>query len=282
MGICRSTFLHLFIEPIIQHGDAIIKKAVWEYLEEMYDDATWPDSDPAACVDACWSDHWQALQDLVQAFAEVNSAAQEGTLFGSALDDEAMEHPSVMAMLAAPEVMISIIQRGISAVARPHAAQLVAWLEQTKDQESASAIVLAIASTKLEQCESVEGQALVDVLTDIKGNYNAQAKAFAVQGLGKAKQVSEATVQAVVGIAADQGQPQPLRSVAIESLMDMGPAAKSAAPALKKIKESDVDEDLRQFAWAALKSITALQREHPKGGTVAEHMRSLYTTDPDE
>ena len=57
--------------------------------------------------------------------------------------------------------------------------------------------------------------------------------------------------------------------------MDMGPAAKSAIPALQHIKENDDDSDLRMFAWAALKSVSAPSREHPCGGTVAEHMRSL-------
>ena len=88
-------------------------------------------------------------------------------------------------------------------------------------------------------------------------------------------------MQAVAKVAADRRQPQPIRSVAIESLMDMGPAAKSATELLQDIKNNDDDEDLRQFAWAALKCVTAPSRKHPEGGTVADHMRRLYTTESD-
>ena len=42
------------------------------------------------------------------------------------------------------------------------------------------------------------------------------------------------------------------------------------------LKNEAENEDLRNFAWSALKSVGAGSREHPCGGTVAEHMRSLY------
>jgi hypothetical protein len=61
--------------------------------------------------------------------------------------------------------------------------------------------------------------------------------------------------------------------------MDLGPVAAGATPILERVfRDETVDEDLRNFAWAALKSVTAKSPEHPCGGTVAEHMSSLYTS----
>jgi len=50
---------------------------------------------------------------------------------------------------------------------------------------------------------------------------------------------------------------------------------------LVSIRGEAEDKDLRNFAWAALKSVAADSPEHSCGGTVAEHMRSLYTTTTD-
>jgi len=82
-------------------------------------------------------------------------------------------------------------------------------------------------------------------------------------------------IEVITHAAEDMSSPQALRSVAIESLMDMGPVAVAAIPVLRTIKETDEDSDLRMFAWAALKSVSADSKDHPSGGTVAEHMRSL-------
>ena len=55
----------------------------------------------------------------------------------------------------------------------------------------------------------------------------------------------------------------------------------AAIPVLDEIHRNDPDDDLRHFAWSALKSVTAASREHPCGGTVAEHQRSLYEAVPE-
>jgi hypothetical protein len=56
-------------------------------------------------------------------------------------------------------------------------------------------------------------------------------------------------------------------------------AAANAIPVLESILKNEAeDEDLRNFAWAAIKSVGANSSEHACGGTVAEHMRSLYST----
>ena len=108
-----------------------LKIEIWNFLEMMYDDATWPDTDPLVCVDEIWDDRWLGLQDLVVARDEIDVAADGGSLFGTDLDDEAMEHPTVMAMLAAPQVMTSIISRGIAALRPDHWEQLLDWFENS-------------------------------------------------------------------------------------------------------------------------------------------------------
>lgn len=258
-----------------------MKNQVWNFLELMYDDATWPNTDPVVCIDQLWDDHWLALQDLVVAQEEVNVAANEGSLFGSDLDDEAMEHPTVVAMLAAPQVMTSIIARGIKALRNDHWDQLLDWFESA-NEDTRAAIALVIASSTIINTNPRAEKLLIMAISDDPKGASLRTISYSLQGLGKATAVSDAAVQAVAKVAADRRQPQPIRSVAIEALMDMGPAAKSATELLQEIKKNDEDEDLRKFAWAALKSVAAPSREHPEGGTVADHMRRLYLADNDD
>ncbi|HBJ38643.1 MAG TPA: hypothetical protein DDZ51_28615 [Planctomycetaceae bacterium] len=58
--------------------------------------------------------------------------------------------------------------------------------------------------------------------------------------------------------------------------------ARSDRSRLQDIQENDDDDDLRKLAWTALKCVTAPSREHPEGGTVADHMRQLYSAESDE
>ncbi len=258
-----------------------LKTKVWNFLELMYDDATWPNTDPIVCVDELWGDRWLGLQDLVVAQDEINVAADGGSLFGSDLDDEAMEHPTVMAMLAAPQVITSIISQGINALRTDHWDQLLDWFENATG-DTRAAIAMVIASSEIKSSDSRAGKLLILAISDDTDDVSLRTMGYSLHGLGKATAVSDDAVQSVAKIAADRRLPQPIRSVAIESLMDMGPAAKSATELLQDLRENDEDEDLRQFAWAALKSVTASSREHPEGGTVADHMRRLYLAENDE
>lgn len=259
-----------------------MKTAVWNFLELMYDDATWPNTDPVVCINELWDDRWLGLQDLVVAQDEVNVAADDGgSLFGTELDGEAMEHPAVMAMLSAPQVMTSVISRGIRALRSDHWEQLLDWFENATG-DTRPAIALVIASSSIESTDSRAGKLLIAAINKTTDEDSLRTMNYSLQGLGKAKTVSDHAVQAVAKVAADRHQPQPIRSIAIESLMDMGPAAASATQLLQDIKENDDDEDLRQFAWTALKCVTAPSREHPEGGTVADRMRRLYAAEVDE
>jgi hypothetical protein len=239
----------------------------------MYDDATWPDTDPAACIDSVWPDRQQAMLDLLESYGTVN-AAEDDSSARDQLWEEGMEFPDVMAMVAAPQVMNKLVRRGLQVVAESHFDQLLRVFESS-DGELRCWAAMTIAEHGLKHSDSQAAKLFMGAL-NLKGTeQELQVRGFAVQAFGKLKEPGEEIVRAVTQLAKDQDEPQPLRATAIEALMEMGPSAKSAIPVLQQIKENDADSDLRMFAWAALKSVTAESHEHPCGETVAEHMRSL-------
>jgi HEAT repeat protein len=100
---------------------------------------------------------------------------------------------------------------------------------------------------------------------------------LSVRTLGNLGIASAEAVEVLAQVAGASSEAQPLRSYCIEALLDLGPPAVAAISTLEQILKNEAeDEDLRNFAWSALKSVGANSREHPCGGTVAEHMRSLY------
>ena len=106
------------------------------------------------------------------------------------------------------------------------------------------------------------------------------ARISAATALGKTGPANDEVVASLVKVAESHEEWQPLRTVCIEALMDLGPDAKAAVPALQRIREDETaGKDLHMFAWAALKSVTADSKWHSSGVTVADHMRSLYGTD---
>ena len=88
-----------------------MKASVWEYLTLMYDDETWPDTNPEEAIDAVWDNCWQAVLDLAFAHDEVGQAEQDESIKES-LWNEADDHLEVVAVLAAPQVMKSVISHG--------------------------------------------------------------------------------------------------------------------------------------------------------------------------
>ena len=74
----------------------------------MYDDETWPDTNPEEAIDAVWDDRWQAVLDLAFDHDEVGQAEQDESIEES-LWNEADDNSEVAAMLAAPQVMKSVI-----------------------------------------------------------------------------------------------------------------------------------------------------------------------------
>jgi len=250
-----------------------MKNAVWEYLNLMYDDATWPDTDPAVCVDSFWSDRKLALQDLIDAYGEV-ALAEEDSDIRDQLWEEGSEFPGCVAMVAAPQLMSKVILRGLQVIAKSHFDHMLDLFEASQG-ESQERLAHVIALHGLGSSESRAAKLMLAASTAELSSGNDNLRSFAFQAFGKLEQPSNAMIEVITRAAEDMSSPQALRSVAIESLMDMGPVAAAAIPVLRAIKETDEDSDLRMFAWAALKSVSADSKDHPSGGTVAQHMRSL-------
>ena len=250
-----------------------MKNTVWEYLDLMYDDATWPDSDPAVCVDSFWSDRKQALQDLIDAYGEV-ALAEEDSDIRDQLWEEGSEFPGCVAMVAAPQLMSKVILSGLQVIAKSHFDHVLDLFEASQG-ESRERLAYVIALHGLGSSESRAAKLMLAASAAEFSPGNDNLRSFAFQAFGKLERPSGRMIDTIARAAEDTSSPQPLRSVAIESLMDMGPVAAAAIPVLRAIKETDEDSDLRMFAWAALKSVSAESKDHPSGGTVAEHMRSL-------
>ncbi len=250
-----------------------MKKTVWEYLDLMYDDATWPDTDPVVCVDSFWGDRKLALQDLIDAHGEV-ALTEDDSDARDKLWDEGSEFPGCVAMVAAPQLMLDVIVRGLRVIAKSHFDHMLDLFEASQG-ESQERLAYVIALHGLGSSESRAAKLLLAASADKFSPGIDNLRSFAFQAFGKLEQPSDAMIDTITRAAEDRGSPQPLRSVAIECLMDMGPVASAAILVLRAIKETDEDSDLRMFAWSALKSVSADGKEHPSGGTIAEHMRSL-------
>lgn len=93
-----------------------MKTTVWKYIDMMYDDATWPNSDPMVCVQAVWDDRKTALLDLMAGHSEVINAEANSEITEQ-LWIEGEEFPNCIAMVAAPTVMSRVLRSGISAIA---------------------------------------------------------------------------------------------------------------------------------------------------------------------
>ena len=250
-----------------------MKNAVWEYLNLMYDDETWPDSDPAVCVDAFWNDRKLALQDFMDAYGEV-ALAEDDSDTRDQLWEEGSEFPGCVSLVAAPQLMLDVIVRGLLVIAKGHFEHLLDLFEAGQG-EIQERLAYVIALHGLGSSESRAAKLILAASAAKFSPGNDNLRSFAFQAFGKLGQPSGAMIDTITRAAEDTSSPQPLRAVAIESLMDMGPVAATAIPVLRDIKEMDEDSDLRMFAWAALKSVSAKSKEHPSGGTVAQHMRSL-------
>ncbi|HBJ37265.1 MAG TPA: hypothetical protein DDZ51_21420, partial [Planctomycetaceae bacterium] len=111
MVSCHSRYDRLLIKRS-RKVEIALKAEVLNYLEMMFDESTWPETDPVACVDTIWNDRWLGLQDLIVARDELDVAANGGAGFGISFDEEPKRPTRVMRMLAAPPLMLAIIERG--------------------------------------------------------------------------------------------------------------------------------------------------------------------------
>lgn len=260
-----------------------MKTTVWKYIDTMYDDATWPNSDPMVCVQTVWDDRKTALLDLMAGHSEVINAEANPELTEQ-LWIEGEEFPNCIAMVAAPTVMSRVLRSGIRAIAAKDFDTILDMFESADCQlrtELANVIAMHGLGTNQSRSSRLLLNSVAASFSDSAVDDNLLCYAF--QAFAKLDPPSDEMIDLITKYAADPANSQPLRSIAIEALMDIGPTANRSIPVLQQIKESDGDKDLQRFAWAALKSVAAGERLHPCGGTVAEHMRSLgggdYGTD---
>ncbi len=249
---------------------------VWEYLGVMYDDATWPTTDPVEAVEKVWSDQRLAVSELIDAFVQAEPAPREEEIRDQ-LWKESEAFDSVGAMVSAPQVLLSLLSKGILAILAENLDSVLSRFESSSDDKKCT-IAFFLAERGIISCKSRAGLMLIDTLGDRTNPNLSDTRCQAARALGKVEDADEALVKLLSDLAADTSEKQSIRATCIEALMDIGPTAKSATDILRKIKEEDEDEDLRMFAWSALKSVTAASKEHPCGGTVADHVRSLYRT----
>ncbi|WP_146601035.1 hypothetical protein [Novipirellula aureliae] len=258
-----------------------MKTEVWNFLDLMYDDDTWPNTDLATTVDSVWNDAASALDDLVSAHIDLTYAEDDIDL-AREIADEAEMHPTVGSMLAAPEIMVELVEDGLLLMAKRDFESLLDYFDSAclSERESLAKIILMHG---FEGHDSHAGRSLLAaVQPPPKGWISPTLKSYAVQAFGKLDPPNAGMIEFARRTASNRSNNQSLRSLAIEALMDMGPIAKSAIPTLQRIHNDDPEVGLKPFAWAALKSVRADSREHPCGGTVAEHMRSLYRAENDK
>lgn len=253
-----------------------MKDTVYSFLKLMYHDSTWPNPDPGECVAAVWEAPANAIADLSDAYFELLDAEANDGIYQQ-LSDEALEHFDVAILFIREHFSITkkLLLNGFNV----HEGGVSLLLETYTSGDASLKANIALMLPQVRGAE--EG---VSILTENILRHSAEesdeaSRRAAAFALGKIARGSKEAVDALVIVAQNANESQAIRSFCIEALMDMGPDAKSATEILQEIYLRDKDEDMRMFAWAALKSVTASSTEHPCGGTVAEHMRSLYRSE---
>lgn len=213
---------------------------------------------PGDAVQAIWPGPAAAWPDLAEAFAEESLAA----------DDESV---------------LDVLRAAMYALGRPLMGKLCRWFPQAERPVQANlALTLAVLAGNAVGAVPLLAAALGDGSDAEERSSLRNAAAYALGTIGGAIDEEEAegamadAVAVLARVVGDPAESQPLRSYCVEALMDVGPPARASIPVLERmLRDEAEDDDLRHFAWAALKSVATRSREHPCGGTWAEHMRSL-------
>lgn len=254
--------------------------SVWRYLESVLEAEVYSDAKPHAMRDVLnnvWPDAQQTARELAEAYAEVRAAEEEEPA-RDALVSARKQYPKVHVFLSHLPDMRMVLFAGLSAIGSPAIEYARRWFEQSADLDKKARIVLLLADFGEAAADCVPF--LVAELADSSHCDERHAMRFvAAYALGKIGVASANVVELLAERSSDVDEPQSLRSYCIEALLDLGPSAAAAIPFLKSILNNEAEnEDLRHFAWAALKSVSHGSSDHPCGGTIAEHMRSLYRT----
>jgi hypothetical protein len=258
-------------------------EATWHYLEEVWGEDMFPDGDFAALILRHWPDFGQSVKDLAGGWMEVKMAEEDEDDRETLLT--ASEQFDVGGLTACLPVMRQFFATGLKTVGSPAIEFLQRRLTESDDlvECAASAVLLgefgavAVGATPVLAIVLADGELISTIRV-------AAACALGQIGAATAEDVAEEALAGTIGVlarvAGDPAEPQSLRAYCMEALMDIGPPARSAIPALERIHRDETeDEDLHHFAWSALRSVGSSSREHPCGGTVAEHMRSLYRSE---
>ena len=263
----------------------IMTEATWRYLKEACG-GVYPESDLGEVVARLWPDREGAARDLAAAWTEVK-AAEEDEADRQALLSASAGY-NVGGLPCCLPVMRQVLAAGLLTVGRPAVEFLQRRFAESSDSVERAGVALLLGEFGAAAAGIAPLLAAVLAEPDPDGGRRSLrvAAAYTLGEIGAATDEDEAevalagAVEVLIRVAGDSVESQPLRSYCIEALLDIGPPARSAIPVLERILRDDTaDDDLRHFAWSALKSVGAPFRDHPCGGTVAEHMRSLYRTE---
>lgn len=253
-------------------------ETTWKYLEMIWDDEHHggDTSQALAVIQDLWPDFDQAAHELAEAYIEVDIAMQYKKVREALIT--VSENYRVGGLPYHLQAMQIVLVDGLKAISLRTVPMLQRWFKESDDvtRKARIAGLMGDLGNLAADCVSLLLTELADSANPRQRHDVRCASAYA---LGKLDVASPDVVKVLMQVAGDTSENQALRSYCIEALMDLGPAAKSSIPTLTKIFYHDEDEDLRHFAWAALKSVRAATREHPCGGTFADHMRSLYRTE---
>src|SRR5262249_39561191 len=218
----------------------------------------------------------QAIRDLTAASTEA-MIAQSDEATRAALVDASYGYRVGGLMCTIPPMVVlgGVLDAGLLALGPPALKFLRRRFPESDGVTGRTSIAFLLAEFGPAAARSVP--ALLAEVTDPADPVRRHTlRCSSAYALGKIDVASRKVVAGLARVAGDGAESQPLRSYCLEALMDLGPAARAAIPVLERVFRHDADEDLRNFAWSALKSVGAGSRDHPCGGTMAEHMRSLY------
>lgn len=253
----------------------MLTSQVWQYLEQVWQEDRETTGEPGAAIASIWPDRQKAARELFFAIEHVSKCEED-----EAAARELIENSEPFLVGGLPfclQAMRKVLNEGLRAISEEtlHMTQgLLSDADLTRQAD------IALAWGNLGKSGSRCVPDLIKFLDSREKTVEQHAlRCAAAFAIGKIGVATDAAIDVLSRVAQAANEPQSLRSYCIEALMDLGAAAASTKPILESIfRNESEDEDLRHFAWGALKSVTAKSAEHPCGGTVAEHIRSLYTT----
>lgn len=259
-------------------------EAVWRYLEEAWGNDIYPHGDLGGFVVEHWPDPERAAGDLAAGWIEVKLAEEDEVDWLQFLRG-ASKWCALGRLPAFLPLIRQVLGAGLLAIGAPAVVFLSRRFGESNDLVERAGLAMLIGEF------GIAASGAVHLLTTALAEQNPEGDRCSVRiaaagALGQIGAMMDeddvggamaGALETLIRVAGDAGEFQPLRTYCIEALMDLGPPARSAIPLLTRMVRDDAeDEDLRNFAWSALESVEAPSREHPCGGTVAEHMRSLY------